>query len=323
MNYRAILPFVAIALLAGCSQTNPPPQAEQQGKLPVAASFYPLAFLSEEIGGNLVSVTQVTPGGVEPHDYEPSPQELASVHDAKVFLMNGEGVDGWADKIIDELRQSGVVTVRMTDSITPMDGFEETEEHEEGEHEEDEHEEGHEEEHGGSDPHIWLNPVLVKKQVELIRDAFIGADAAHADTYRQNADRLLSALSALDADYRAGLARCDLKQVVTSHNAFRYMAKEYGFETLAISGISPDEEPSSQRISELADFARANGVKYIFFETLVSPKLAETVADEIGAQALVLNPIEGLTPDDVAGGETYLTIMKKNLQNLRTAMQCQ
>lgn len=318
MNYRSILPLVAIALLAGCSQSASPSQQTAQGKLSVAASFYPLAFLSEEIGGELVSVTQVTPGGVEPHDYEPSPQELASVHDAKVFLMNGAGVDGWADKIVDELRQSGVVTVKMTDSISPMDGFVETEEHEEGEHEE-----GHEEEHSGSDPHIWLDPVLVKKEVELIRDAFISVDATHADTYRQNADTLLSELSALDTDYRAGLAQCAVKQIVTSHNAFRYMAKEYGFETLAISGISPDEEPSSQRISELADFAKANSIKYIFFETLVSPKLAETVANEIGAQSLVLNPIEGLTPDDVAKDKTYLTIMKENLQNLRTAMQCQ
>ena len=307
-----LLGVIAIFFVAGCVQQAP--NSPDNGKLNVAASFYPLAFLSQQIGGDLVSVTQVTPGGVEPHDYEPTPQDLVAVHQAKVFIMNGAGVDGWADKVRDELEQNGVVTVRMLDKISPLGGF---------------NEEGETDPLNPTstnadvqDPHIWLDPVLVQREVILIRDAFLKADPAHADQYENNVIALISKLSALDQSYRSGLTGCALHDVVTSHNAFRYLAKEYGFITLAITGISPDEEPSAQRLAELADFARKNGVKYIFFETLVSPKLAQTVATEIGAQSLVLNPIEGLTPADTAKGADYLSIMKENLQNLRTAMQC-
>ncbi len=312
MKLLSYLSLVTVIFLAACSYAVAP----ESQKLSVAASFYPLAYFSEQIGGDLVSVAQITPGGVEPHDYEPSPQELALAHDAKVFFMNGAGVDAWADKIIDELRQHGVVTVKMTDIISPMGGFQE-------QGEQDPIKPSDNMAATASDPHIWLDPVLAKREVEAIRSAMIQADPSHAITYRENADHLLAELSSLDDDFRSGLATCAVKQIVTSHNAFRYMAKEYGFESLAIAGLSPDEEPSPSRISELADFAKKHGIRYIFFETLISPKLAETVADEIGATSLVLNPIEGLTLDDAKEGKTYLSIMKENLQNLRTAMQCQ
>src|SRR4029077_5157773 len=133
-------------------------------------------------------------------------------------------------------------------------------------------------------------------------DEFIKADPAHADAYTKNAGSLLSQLSTLDQEYKSGLAQCAVKDVVVSHNAFRYLAKEYGFQTLAISGLDPEQEPSPARIAQLADLAKREHIKYIFFETLVSPKIAQTVADEIGAQSLVLNPIEGLTSDDAAKG---------------------
>lgn len=283
--------------------------------MPVAASFYPLAFLSEQIGGDAVSVTQITPGGVEPHDYEPTPQQIAAVHTAKVFIMNGAGVDGWADKVRDDLTQNGILTLRMLDQITPLGGFNEN-----GEADPTRPSSANAD---IQDPHIWLDPVNVEKEATLIRDAFISADPIHADVYRTNANALTTKLTDLDQSYRSSLKTCRIRAAVVSHNAFRYMAKEYGFQTLAIAGLSPDQEPAPKRMAELADFARKNGVKYIFFETLVSPKLAQTVADEIGAQSLVLNPIEGLTADDVAKGEDYLSIMRENLHNLRAALECQ
>lgn len=299
------------AILMSCA----PNQTASNGKLKVAASFYPLAFFSEKIGDGLVSVTQITPGGVEPHDYDPSPQQLASVHDAQVFVMNGEGVDSWGDKVIDELKKNGVVTVRMVDTITPLGGFNEN-----GETDPTQPSSANA---SVFDPHIWLDPVLAEKEVTLIRDAFIHADSAHADQYTKNADQLLAKLSALDQAYRSGLAQCTVRDIVTSHNAFRYLSKEYRLTSLAIAGIDPEQEPTPKRVAELADFAKKNHITYIFFESLVSPKIAQTVANEIGAQTLVLNPIEGLTSDDVAKGESYLTIMQENLQNLRTALRCQ
>jgi ABC-type Zn uptake system ZnuABC Zn-binding protein ZnuA len=170
---------------------------------------------------------------------------------------------------------------------------------------------------------VWLNPVNMQQEATLISDAFIAADPDNADAYSSNAAALTKKLKDLDAAYISGLKNCTVHAAVVSHNAFRYMAKQYGFETLAIAGLSPDEEPSSKRIAELADFAKKNDVRVIFFESLVSPKLSETVANEIGAQSLVLNPIEGLTSDEAVKNEDYIRIMKLNLQNLRTALQCQ
>ncbi len=303
---------VSTALFAACAPSATKPVAVQ--KLQLTASFYPLAFLAREIGGDLVEVQQVTPGGVEPHDFEPTPEQIVAMNNAKIFLMNGEGVDPWADKVRNELEQKGVITVKMTENIPLLAGVEEEDE--------DEADPDHSHAHA-QDPHIWLSPVNARAQAELIRDALLIADPGHAEMYTSNTAALLQALAKLDEEFRAGLSDCSVKQVVVSHNAFRYMAKEYGFETLAIAGLSPDQEPSPKRIAEVATLAKQIGIKYIFFESLVSPKLAQTVADEIGAQSLVLNPIEGLTDGDVMRNDNYLSIMRQNLANLRTAMQCQ
>jgi len=300
MHYRFFLACSALLLVA-CSPGTVPTNPDVSQQISVATTFYPLAFLAHEIGGDLVSVLQVTPAGVEPHDFEPSPQQLANVQDADIFLMNGV-VDGWADAIINELKQNGVVTLKMTELVSPTIGSTVDEQ---------------------NFSHIWLNPVLMKRETEFIRDAFLNADPLHADDYRKNADALIAKFSTLDAEYRGGLASCEQMTIVTSHNAFRSLANEYGFETLAIAGISPEEEPSPKRIAELADLAKREKIRYIFFETLASPKLAETVAHEIGAQALVLNPIEGLTAEEEAAGKDYISLMRDNLQNLQIAMQCQ
>jgi zinc transport system substrate-binding protein len=205
-------------------------------------------------------------------------------------------------------------TVRILDAIKPMGGFDE---------------EGKENpfapasDESALDPHIWLDPIAMIEESMLVRDAFVKADPDHASTYEANANLLRKELDDLDASFREGLAHCDRREVVVSHNAFRYMAKRYGFTTYAISGLSPEEDPSPKRIAELAELAKQHDIRYIFFETLVSPKLSETIASEIGAQSLVLNPIEGLTSDDLAQGKNYVSIMRKNLQNLRTAMHCQ
>ncbi len=307
---------VALLALASCTAQQPAPASAvpSAAVLKVAASFYPLAFFAEQVGKDLTDVTQITPGGVEPHDYDPSPQQLATVQDARVFIMNGAGADAWGDKVIDGLKRNGAVTLRMTDVIKPMGGF---------------NEEGNADPLKPSaananayDPHIWLDPVLAKKEIALIRDAFIQADPAHAVQYARNANDVTGQLSSLDREFRRGLQHCAVKDAVVSHNAFRYMAQEYGFSTLAVAGLDPEQEPSPERIAQLADFGKKNGIKYIFFETLASPKIAEALADEIGAQSLVLNPIEGLTENEEKNGDNYLTLMRQNLQNLRTAMQC-
>ncbi len=281
----------SLLLLTGCSTATPPQTSDDVN---VAASFYPLAFFAEQIGGEYVHVTQITPGGVEPHDYEPSPADIISVRQSRLFLFNGNGVDAWADKIKSDLDLAAIRTLRMVDVV------------------------------GGNsnDPHIWLDPVLAEKEVQAMRDTLVQIDPARAETYRANATTLLTNLDQLDHDYRTGLAHCLLNTVIVSHDAFQYVSKRYGFTTLPIAGLSPDQEPAPGTLAHVADIAKQKKIPVIFFETMASPKLSETIANEVGAQTMVLNPIEGLTAEDRKANASYITIMRDNLVELRTAMEC-
>jgi zinc transport system substrate-binding protein len=281
---KKILLSILVLTLTGCTSGNgDKPIKEDKKTMSVTASFYPLAFVSQRVGGKLVKVNQIIPGGVEPHDYEPTPQDLAAINNSQVFIMNGGGLDAWADSIPNAVR------------VNPANI---------------------------SDPHVWLDPIGFQSEVEVVREAFIKADPANTAKYVLNAAGLINDLRGLDQEFKDGLKECKIKQIITSHDAFGHIAKRYGFESLAIAGISPDEEPSPKRLAELSDLAKKNSIKYIFFETLVSPKLADTIANEIGAKSLVLNPIEGVTSEEAKQGKDYLVLMQENLKNLRTAMQC-
>lgn len=260
------------------------------GQLAVAASFYPLAEFAQQIGGDNVSVATITPPGSEPHDFEPSPQDLVAIYNAKVFVFNGSGLDAWAEKIAPDLLQKGIVVVKTTEQL--------------------------------SDPHTWLDPVLAQREVNLVRDALKQVDSARAADYNQRAEAYVQQLVALDQLYREGLAHCTLHDVVASHAALSYLAKRYGLTVTSIAGLDPEAEPSAQKLGEIADLVRTKHIAYIFFETLVDPKLAQTIANETGAKTLVFNPIEGLTAKELAAGKTYLSIMQDNLVNLKLALQC-
>ncbi len=318
---RSLSILALVGLLSACSgmQTSTQPTSTSPAeKLKVSASFYPLAFLAERIAGDAAIVTQVIPSGVEPHDYEPTPQQLSAVYDSKVLVMNGQGLDPWAEKSRDQLTSKGISMIVATEGADLLSAVAEEEEHE---GEEDGEEEHHEE--GEYDPHVWLDPIQMRSVAVRARDAFIAADSANAAIYRANADLLIADLNALDGRFRSNLQSCVQNKAIVSHDAFRYMAKRYGFETLALAGLSPDEEPSPKKIAEIIEVAKRENLKVVFFETLVSPKLAESVANGAGAKSLVLNPIEGLTSDEITRGDTYLTVMQRNADNLVTALECQ
>ncbi len=280
------------------------------GKLQVTASFYPMAYLAERIGGEYVSVTNLTPAGSEPHDFEPSARDIAKIQDADVLVLNG-GVEVWGNRVASQLADTNVHIVVAGEGLQTMEATEDGHEEEEEEHED-----------GSTDPHIWLDPVLYKQQAARVAEAFIVKDSENAGVYRANLATLSDELDALDGEYRAGLSSCVAKEFVTSHTAFAYLAVRYNLHQVAISGISPDTEPSPAELAKVADFAREHGVTHIFFETLVSPRLSETIANEVGAQTLVLNPLEGLNKEDLASGKSYLSVMRENLSNLRVALQC-
>src|ERR1051326_8173922 len=315
MNNKKLIGFVigllfiaaiSYALKVGIfSKKNTPntSQENQTKKLDVVASFFPLADFAKNVGGDYVSVTNITPAGAEPHDYEPTPQDIAKVYNAQLFIMNGNGVDAWGEKIQSDLESKGVTVVKMSDHLDSLKN-------------------NTPDENLQYDPHFWLNPVNAEKEVDLIADGLIKVDPSHKAEYNQNRENYKKQLADLDQEYKTGLSMCQQHLIVTSHNAFNYMANQYGLSTLYILGLTPDAEPSPKTIADVVNVAKQKNIKYIFFESLVSPKLAQPIASEVGAQTLELNPIEGFTDEEIANGKNYISQMKANLANLKIALEC-
>ncbi len=300
----ALIPTAVIVLVVvffiALPPAKPPLPTPTENKLNVIASFYPLAYLAQEIGGPNVEVTNITPAGVEPHDFEPTPRDLNNVYAAHLFLFNGGGIDTWAEKIQPDLQRQSTEAINMFSEIkSVIDNFNEF------------------------DPHIWLDPTILSKQADIVAEALSRIDPAHAEEYTTSRDRLKNELATLDTEYQTGLANCELREIVASHDAFGYLAQRYNFNVLHILGLSPEEEPSPKKIAEISELAKNKGIKHIFFEALVSPKLSQTIASEIGAQTLILNPLEGLGTDDIKTNQNYISIMRQNLANLKLAMVCQ
>jgi zinc transport system substrate-binding protein len=276
--------------------------SKDASKLQVVASFYTLYDIAQNVGGQYVQVSNMTPAGSEPHDYEPSPQALVQAQSAKVFVYNGGTLEPWASKFLGDYKHVAVkasngiqlhAVSNATDATMPA-----------------------------QDPHFWLDPVLAQQIVYNIRDGLTTADPAHKDVYAHNADLYVARLKQLDADYKTGLASCQTHTIVTSHEAFGYLAQRYGLTAVAIAGVSPDTEPSAAKLAEISKLVKAQDLHYIFFESLVSPRLADTIAAETGAKTVVFDPLEGLTTSDQNQGKNYITVQHENLQNLRTALAC-
>jgi zinc transport system substrate-binding protein len=304
-----VLGLCLALIISGCDSGSTTPTAMNTpgaaaGPVSVVASFYPIEYLARRIGGEHVEVFNPVPPGAEPHDLELTPRSIERIQKSHVFLYLGEGFQPAVDRALDTIKGPDLVVKDVAEGLRLVPGV-------------DEHEE-----ESGLDPHIWLDPVIAQDIAGNIADALKQANPANADTYTANADKVRAELAALDADFKSGLANCKRKEIITSHAAFAYLAKRYGLEQVPITGLSPEAEPSPARLQEIITFAKAHDAKYIFFETLVEPKVAQLIASEVGAQTLVLNPIEGLTSEQVSAGSDYMSIMRENLANLKTALDC-
>jgi zinc transport system substrate-binding protein len=293
------LAIVVVVAGVSCSSTT---GSSDETKLSVVAGFYPLAEAASQVGGDLVDVENLTPPGVEPHDLELTPQEIADIQEADVVLYLGEG---FAPAIEAAVADAQGVTVDLLNGMPLQPG--EPEEREEG---------------PVTDPHVWLDPVLYRELVNRVEAVLARARPEDASTYEANARSFDAELAALDDEYRRGLTGCARDVIVTSHGAFGYLAAQYGLTQEPIAGLSPDAEPSAQRLADLAALVRREGVTTIFTEELVSHKVAETLADETGVTTAVLNPLEGLTSQQLAAGEDYVSVMKSNLAILEKALGC-
>ena len=302
-NLKIAVAVSALSLvLAGCSSS----ESESSG-LKVIAAFYPLEFVAKTIGGDLISVENMTPPGVEPHDLELTPQQITTLDDADLLLY----VAGFQPALEEAATQSAPANSLDVMAINGLNLLGATEDgHNHGE-------EAHSDEEMLSDPHVWLDPERLIVVAKAVAAKLSEVDPDNSETYATNLTAFVEQLEGLDADFTSGLASCERRLIVTSHAAFGYLADAYNLEQEAISGLSPESEPTPKRLNEIGKEAKADGTTTIFFETLASPKVAQTLADDLNISAAVLDPIEG-----IGEGQTYFSVMESNLAALRKALNC-
>lgn len=281
--------FTFVFSLVGCGGK----EAKHTDKLAVVASFYPMAEFARAVGGDKAEVTVLVPDGAEPHDWEPSPRDLARLGKAKVFVYNGL-VEPWAKNSLEAVKESKIAAVEAGHGLYEINGK--------------------------ADPHVWISPKKAIKEVEAICDVYSKMDEKNAAVYKNNALSYITELEKIDKELVELSAKAKRKSFVTSHRAFGHLAADYDLRQCAISGISPEAEPNPRDLKNIVEFVSKEGVKYIFFETLASPKIADMLAKETGVKTAVLDPIEGLNEEGKKAGLTYLKIQKQNVESLKKAL---
>lgn len=328
----------ALALSACTSTASSGDSSSKDGSLTVMASFYPLKYLAEKVGGEHVSVTSLTPDGAEPHDLELSPKMVDSLSsaDAVIYLAGfqsavDEAIEQQAPKTVIDVSSAAELVEAGSDANHPAEEEEATDETQSGETEAHDHDhEGHDHEghdHAGhdhhhdmsADPHFWLDPVRMAKAATLVGDKLAEADSAHADTYKANAKALAEELTTLGDTLVTKTSKCQVKTFVTAHTAFGYLADRTGLTQVGISGLDPESSPSPARLAEIAQIAKEQGVTTIFTEALIDPKVAQTLADDLGITTAVLDPIESQTD----ASKDYAAVMQANIDALTKANNCQ
>ncbi|MEU7803888.1 metal ABC transporter substrate-binding protein [Micromonospora arborensis] len=298
--------LLALGAAAGCSSGGAAGADPQ--RVDVVAAFYPLQFIAERVGGDAVRVTNLAKPGAEPHDLELNPSQVGQVSEAELIVY----LKGFQPAVDDAVAQNGGDRAFDVTGVQPLLDASAGGHNHEGEEE-------NAEEHGAKDPHVWLDPTRLAGIGDQLAQRLGKADPDHAADYTARAAALRADLTTLDGEFKHGLATCQRREIVTSHAAFGYLADRYQLDQVGITGLSPDVEPSPQRLAHVIEEAKEHQATTIFFETLVSPKVADTIAGQVGAKTAVLDPIEGLAAD--SNGD-YLSVMRTNLQTLQTALSC-
>jgi zinc transport system substrate-binding protein len=295
-------------------------------KLQVVATIFPVYDFARQIGGDLVETTLLLPPGVEAHSFSPTPKDIARISKADILVYTGKYMEPWVEDLLKGIENKDLCVIDASKGIELMG--EEHHDHEgaehekEGEHHTDEAEHHH---HGGVDPHIWLDPLLVQKMVQTIAAGFAAQDVGNATIYQKNAQAYSRQLGDLDAQIRQMLTSCKHKEIIYGgHFAFGYFARRYGLEhTSPYDGFAPNAEPSPKNIAELIDKIKTTGVKVIYYEELLEPKVAKAISQETGATMLLLHGAHNVSKAEREQGVTYLAIMQANLANLKIGLECQ
>lgn len=279
-------------------------ESSSDEKIKVIASFYPYYEFTRNVAGDSADVTQYLPMGAAPHNWEPRIGEIQSMKSADVFVYNGIGMEPYVDKLIDSGEFDEVVFVNASEGLNLI----KVEDNESD---------------SVWDPHVWLDPILIKQQVNKIKDGLIQVDPKNTKQYEKNAMEYNAKLDALDAKIRSSLADCKKDTVVPFHRAFTYFGERYDINIFSISGIAPRAEATAAEIAKFVDYVKENDIKVIFAEDLINPRLSEIIAAEAGADVMIFSPIEGLTKDEISQGITFLDKMEQNIDVLQIALECQ
>lgn len=292
MNMK-VLVFILVLMMnifTGCTNDK---ENVIHNKIQVAASFYTMAEFARAVGGDYVEVITLVPDGVEPHDWDPSPRDLTRLGHAQIFVYNGL-LEPWAQQAMEALSERSIYAVQAGEGLYMRADK--------------------------NDPHVWISPKRAITEVQRIKEALCTVDAKHADIYERNSAAYIEKLQALDKQLIMLGQNAPKKKFITAHAAFGHLADDYGLEQLAVSGLSPEAEPTPADLQRLINIVRKENVHYVFFETLSSPKIAQLLAGETGAKAAVLDPIEGLDEDGRKQNLNYLTIMQANIDALKKAL---
>lgn len=307
----ALLAALSLILFGACGKTNTSDKtADGKEKLSIVTTFYPMYDFTKNIVGDEGDVKLLIPAGSEPHDYEPSAKDMATIHDADVFVYHNENMESWVPKAAKGWKKGAPNVIKGTENMVLLPGSDE-----DG-HDHD-HEHGEEGHHHELDPHTWVSPHRAIQEVTNIKEQLVKLYPKKAKTFETNAEKYLTKLTALDKEFQTALKDAKQKSFVTQHAAFGYLALDYGLKQVPIAGLTPEQEPTAGRLAELKKYVTDNQIRYIYFEKNANDKIAKTLADEANVQLEVLNPLESLTQKQMDNGEDYLSVMKENLTALK------
>ncbi|MDQ0970804.1 zinc transport system substrate-binding protein [Neobacillus niacini] len=317
-------------LLTGCGSKEVVKTGEnkERNSLIVYTTIYPLEDFTKKIGGSYVEVQSIYPPNVDAHSYEPSTKDMINLADSDLFIYTGVGIEGFAEKATEALEKEDVQVLKAADGIDLIESTDDNHhddeeghsDENEGEHTESENHEGEEHNHGDVDPHVWLDPVLSIALANNIKNSLSKLMPEHAAEFETNFKQLKSELEKLDKEFKTTIESSKTKNLLVSHAAYGYWEKRYGIETIAISGLSPTQEPTQKELQAIIEESTEHNIHYVIFEQNVSPKIAKIIQEEIGAKALTLHNLEAVTEENIKQNDDYFSIMRKNLETIKTVL---
>lgn len=304
-----LLIFSTIFLLAcnGSDQISDSSNRNSEKQLKVYTSFYTLYDFATKIGGENAEVINMIPEGGDPHHWEPRASDIINLEEADVFIYNGLSLEHWVEDVLNSIGNENLTVFKASIGINALEFSHD--------HDDDHHH------HGDKDPHIWLDPVRAKRIFENIKDTFIEVDPDSEDYYESNYLKYAEELDTLNMEYSEVLESFNNRDMVVTHEAYTYLSHAYNLNQIAIDGLIPDSEPSPARMAEIIDYINDNNIKTVFFEDINDTKVVETISRETGVDMKILYTLETLTDEQISNGDDYFSVMRENLQNLKTGLE--